>query len=178
MAFNRIIHRSFWLFICSYLSTNRWGLCVWNSPWWYSLFSNSTRKQQKQQLASFTQYTVLCAKTLIMACAYVGFFPVIFFPLWLRRHRQGPFYIRLLYSILFSFICCWGDSWTGLVLSEVQGWNQLIRIGSADWLWKFLLQLLFLDVLHWKKYLVHLLHKEQNRAQRTWYTMLYVVLYW
>ena len=39
-----------------------------------------TRKQQKQQLAAlasnFTQYTVLCAKTLIMACAYVGFFPV------------------------------------------------------------------------------------------------------
>ena len=25
---------------------------------------------------AFTQYSVLCAKTLIMACAYVGFFPV------------------------------------------------------------------------------------------------------
>ena len=37
-----------------------------------------TRKQQKQQLASsFTQCTVLCTKTLIMACAYVGFLPVI-----------------------------------------------------------------------------------------------------
>ena len=48
-------------------------------PWWYFLFSNSTRKQQKQQLASFTQYTVLCAKTLIMACAYAGFFPVFFY---------------------------------------------------------------------------------------------------
>ena len=34
---------------------------------------------KKQQLASFTQYTVLCAKTLIMACAYVGFFPVKIF---------------------------------------------------------------------------------------------------
>ena len=30
----------------------------------------------KQQKLAFTQYTVLCAKTLIMACAYVGFFPV------------------------------------------------------------------------------------------------------
>ena len=30
----------------------------------------------KQQKAAFTQYTVLCAKSLILACAYVGFFPV------------------------------------------------------------------------------------------------------
>ena len=43
-------------------------------------FSSSLVNSKKQQLAtsysSFTQYTVLCAKTLIMACAYVGFFPV------------------------------------------------------------------------------------------------------
>ena len=40
MGFNRIINRSFRLFICSYLSTNRWGLCCWNPPWSFSLFVN------------------------------------------------------------------------------------------------------------------------------------------
>ena len=31
---------------------------------------------RKQQKVASTQYTVLCAKTLILACAYVGLFPV------------------------------------------------------------------------------------------------------
>ena len=33
MAFNRIIYRSFRLFIWYCLSTAAWGLCCWNSPW-------------------------------------------------------------------------------------------------------------------------------------------------
>ena len=38
MAFNRIIHCSFWLlFICSYPLTNGWGLYCWNPPWSSSL---------------------------------------------------------------------------------------------------------------------------------------------
>ena len=32
MAFNRITHQSFRLFICSYLSISRWGNCCWNPP--------------------------------------------------------------------------------------------------------------------------------------------------
>ena len=40
MAFNRIIYRSFRLFICSYISINRWGLCCWNSPLSISLLRN------------------------------------------------------------------------------------------------------------------------------------------
>ena len=83
MVFNRIVQRSFRLLICSYLSIKHWGLCCWNPPWWYSLFSNSTRKQQKAAKNSrkleLSHNTVLCAKSLIWACAYVGFFPVKLF---------------------------------------------------------------------------------------------------
>ena len=33
MDFNRIIHRSFRLLVCSYISTNHWGICCWDPPW-------------------------------------------------------------------------------------------------------------------------------------------------
>ena len=77
-SFNLSIHPSFWLFICSYLlSKYRIFCCYMNSPWWYiSHFHVRFKKTKKQQNASFQRYIVLCAKTLILNCAYVGFFPV------------------------------------------------------------------------------------------------------
>ena len=46
MGFNCIIHRSFWLFIWSYSSYNRWVLCGWNSTMvvvtFFSTFSFDT----------------------------------------------------------------------------------------------------------------------------------------
>ena len=42
----------------------------------FFIFHFSWTAQNSKKLELLTQYTVLCAKTLIMACAYVGFFPV------------------------------------------------------------------------------------------------------
>ena len=53
MAFNRIIHRSFRLFICPYPLINRWVFCCWKFTIVIFFIFHFTRKQQKQQLASF-----------------------------------------------------------------------------------------------------------------------------
>ena len=71
------------LFICLYLFITAWIVCCrkFTMVDFFNFFSISLRKAQKKkkQLSHNTQYTVLCVKTLILACAYVGFFPMLIF---------------------------------------------------------------------------------------------------
>ena len=73
MDFKRIIIALWRLLICSYI-LGKYRVLVAEIHHGDILYFSFLRKQQK---AAFTQYKVLCAKCLILACAYVEFFPVL-----------------------------------------------------------------------------------------------------
>ena len=77
MAFKRRIIALRRLFICSYILGKYRVLVDEIHHGDILYFPTPLVNNKKQQKAAFTQYTVLCAKSLlILPCAYVGFFPV------------------------------------------------------------------------------------------------------
>ena len=57
----------------------RWGLCCWNPPWWYSLFSILPEQRKNSKKLAFTQYIVLSRKKLNnFALRICRIFPCVF----------------------------------------------------------------------------------------------------
>ena len=85
----------------TYLSNKRWVFCCWNPPWWFLYFPTPLVNSKKQQKASFhTVYdTVLCEKNLILACAYLGFFPVIFTTQITSKNNQNYCFLLLTMAV-------------------------------------------------------------------------------
>ena len=100
MDFNRIIRRSFWLFICSYLSTSHWVFCCWKS----TIVDIHLRNGFSFNFwfkRGFSRVLLEFPKILIFSCATVqshapGIMILLFFCLVYKKLRQ--YYINHLYA--------------------------------------------------------------------------------